>query len=67
MNAPMDSKLWKVQSVNHESLSGDVSVKLEGIGNVSNMEDCAAKSVLGSANCVKGSAGCVSCVREEMG
>ena len=60
MNAPMDSKLWKVQSVNDESLSGDESVKMEGIGNVSKMEDCAVISVSGSSNYVKGSAGCVS-------
>ena len=60
MNAPMDSKLWKVQSVNHESLSGDKSVKLEGIGNVSKMEDCAVISVPDGANYVKGSTGCVS-------
>ena len=60
MNAPMDSKLWKVQSVNHESLSGDESVKMEGIGNVSKMEDCAVISVPDGANYVKGSTGCVS-------
>ena len=59
MNAPMDSKLWKVH-VYHESLSGDESVKLEGIGNVSKMEDCGAISVPDDANCVKGSTGCVS-------
>ncbi len=49
-----------MQSVNHESLSGDESVKLEGIGNVSKMGDSAAISAPGSANCVKGSTGCVS-------